>query len=162
MISVCLATYNGQRFIERQLKSILTQLGADDEVVVADDGSTDDSANICEEYLSSLTHSFAHSFIRQSNSGVAAARNRGVAESHGEYLCFLDADDWWEPTFLDEIDKLITTPVINDDKFFNRKLQDIISGNDYKEVVNQAPRNWIIRKDKERKNIKNLSISSSF
>ena len=44
----------------------------------------------------------------------------------------------------DEIDKIITTPVINDDKFFNKKLEDIISGNDYKEVVNQAPRKWLM------------------
>ena len=46
----------------------------------------------------------------------------------------------------DEIDKLITTPIINDDNFFNKKLKDIISGNDYKEVVNQAPRKWIMKK----------------
>ena len=45
--------------------------------------------------------------IHQTNSGVAAARNRGVAESHGEFVCFLDADDWWEPTFLEEIDRMI-------------------------------------------------------
>ena len=44
----------------------------------------------------------------------------------------------------DEIDKLITTPVVDDDKFFNKKLKDIISGNDYKEVVNQAPRKWLM------------------
>jgi glycosyltransferase involved in cell wall biosynthesis len=45
--------------------------------------------------------------LHQQNSGVAAARNRGVKESRGEYICFLDADDWWEPTFLEEMDKLI-------------------------------------------------------
>ena len=45
----------------------------------------------------------------------------------------------------EQIDKLITTPVINDEKFFNKKLEDIISGNDYKEVVNQAPRKWLLR-----------------
>ena len=56
----------------------------------------------------------------------------------------------------EDIDKFITTPIIEDHHFFNNKLKDEISGNDYKEVVNQAPRNWIIRKDKERKNSKNL------
>lgn len=45
--------------------------------------------------------------ITQANAGVAAARNNGVKASKGEYLCFLDADDWWEPTFLEEMDKLI-------------------------------------------------------
>ena len=58
----------------------------------------------------------------------------------------LDEDQLAKLTNEDEIDKLITTPVINDDKFFNKNLQDIISGNDYKEVVNQAPRKWIMNK----------------
>ena len=58
----------------------------------------------------------------------------------------LDEDQLAKLTNEDEIDKLITTPVINDDKFFNKNLQDIISGNDYKEVVNQIPRKWIMNK----------------
>ena len=61
-------------------------------------------------------------------------------------LLILDEDQLAKLTNEDEIDKLITTPVISDDKFFNKKLQDIISGNDYKEVVNQAPRRWIMNK----------------
>ena len=61
-------------------------------------------------------------------------------------VLILDEDQLSKLTNEDEIDKLITTPVISDDKFFNKKLQDIISGNDYKEVVNQAPRRWIMNK----------------
>ena len=57
----------------------------------------------------------------------------------------LDESEIAKITNEDEIDKLITTPVINDDKFFNKKLEDIISGNDYKEVVNQAPRKWLMK-----------------
>lgn len=77
-----------------------------------DDGSTDGSAAICEEYLSTLytIHRTPLENIRllsQPNSGVAAARNRGVAESHGEFVCFLDADDWWEDTYWEEMDRLI-------------------------------------------------------
>ena len=56
----------------------------------------------------------------------------------------------------EDIDKFITTPIIEDDHFFNNKLKDKIAGNDYKEVVNQAPRQWIMKKDKEKKNLKNL------
>ena len=55
-----------------------------------------------------------------------------------------------------DIDIFITTPIIEDDHFFNNKLKDKIAGNDYKEVVNQAPRQWIMKKDKEKKNLKNL------
>ena len=58
----------------------------------------------------------------------------------------LDEDQLVNITNEDELDKLITTPVINDDKFFNKKLQDMISGNDYKEVVNQSARKWIMNK----------------
>ena len=58
----------------------------------------------------------------------------------------LDEDQLTKLTNEDEIDKFITTPVVSDDKFFNKKLQDIISGNDYKEVVNQDPRKWIMNK----------------
>ena len=58
----------------------------------------------------------------------------------------LDEDQLANMTNEDEIDKLITIPVINDDKFFNKKLKDEITGNDYKEIVNQAPRKWIMNK----------------
>ena len=99
--------YNKAQYVKRALERIIAQSYNDWELIIVDDGSTDNSATICEEYLDSLTPSLPYSFIKQSNSGVAVARNRGVAESHGEFLCFLDADDWWEPTFLEEMDKLI-------------------------------------------------------
>ena len=56
----------------------------------------------------------------------------------------------------EDVDKFITTPLIEDNHFFNNKLKDEISGNDYKEVVNQAPRHWLIKKENEKKNMKNF------
>ena len=115
--SVIVPLYNKAPFVRKALESIASQTYRDFELIVVDDGSTDNSAAICEEFFQTFNHSlahsinvnpsFVHSFIRQPNSGVAAARNRGVAESHGEYVCFLDADDWWESTFLEEMDRLI-------------------------------------------------------
>ena len=115
--SIIVPLYNKAPYVRKALDSIVSQTFSDWECIIVDDGSTDGSAAICEEFFHSLTpslahsinvnRSFVHSFIRQTNSGVAAARNRGVAESHGEFVCFLDADDWWEPTFLEEMDKLI-------------------------------------------------------
>ena len=109
--------YNKAPFVRKALESIASQTYRDFELIIIDDGSTDNSAAICEEFFQTFNHSlahsinvnrsFVHSFIRQTNSGVAAARNRGVAESHGEFVCFLDADDWWKPTFLEEMEKLI-------------------------------------------------------
>lgn len=115
--SVIMPLYNKAPFVRKALQSIASQTYRDFELIIIDDGSTDNSAAICEVFFQTFNHSlahsinvnrsFVHSFIRQTNSGVAAARNRGVAESHGEFLCFLDADDWWEPTFLEEMSKLI-------------------------------------------------------
>ena len=114
--SVVMPLYNKAPFVRKALESIASQTYRDFELIIIDDGSTDNSAAICDEFFQTFNHSlahsinvnrsFVHSFIRQTNSGVAAARNRGVAESHGEFVCFLDADDWWEPTFLEEMDRL--------------------------------------------------------
>ena len=125
--SVIMPLYNKAPFVRKALESIASQTYRDFELIIIDDGSTDNSAAICDEFFQTFNHSlahsinvnrpfvhsindnrsFVHSFIRQTNSGVAAARNRGVAESHGEFVCFLDADDWWEPTFLEEMERLI-------------------------------------------------------
>lgn len=115
--SIIMPLYNKAPFVRKALQSIASQTYRDFELIIIDDGSTDNSAAICEEFFQTFNHSlahsinvnrsFVHSFIRQTNSGVAAARNRGIAESHSEFVCFLDADDWWEPTFLEEMAKLI-------------------------------------------------------
>lgn len=115
--SVIMPLYNKAPFVRKSLESIASQIYRDFEFIIIDDGSTDNSDAICEEFFQTFNHSlahsinvnrsFVHSFIRQTNSGVAAARNRGVAESHGEFVCFLDADDWWEANFLEEMDGLI-------------------------------------------------------
>lgn len=116
--SVIMPLYNKAPFVRKALQSIASQTYRDFELIIIDDGSTDNSAAICEEFFQTFNHSlahsinvnrsFVHSFIRQTNSGVAAARNNGVKASKGEYVCFLDADDWWEPNFLEELNKLIT------------------------------------------------------
>lgn len=108
--SVIVPLYNKAPFVKKALESIISQTFTDWECIIVDDGSTDNSAAICEEFLHPLTRSSVHPIrlFRQPNSGVAKARNIGVENSHGEYLCFLDADDWWKLTFLEELDKLIS------------------------------------------------------
>ena len=104
--SVIVPLYNKEQYIERTLQSILSQTYADYELIVVDDGSTDQSLNIAQQTIGQENPS--RRIVRQPNSGVAAARNNGAAQSKGEYICFLDSDDWWEPTFLEEIDHLTT------------------------------------------------------
>ena len=102
--SVIMPLYNKAPYVTKAIQSVLTQTFMDYELVIVDDGSKDDSAGIAEKNIEN--HSNCR-LIRQENAGVSMARNNGVAASHGDYLCFLDADDWWEPTFLEEMSKLI-------------------------------------------------------
>ena len=99
LFSVVIPLYNKADTIERTLRSVAGQVSRDFEVVVVDDGSKDDGAAIVERFegLPSLR------VIRQTNAGVSAARNKGVAESRGKFMAFLDADDEWMPMFLKEM-----------------------------------------------------------
>lgn len=90
-VSIIVPTYNCAQFLSEALDSILTQQYPNIEVIVVDDGSNDDSADIADGFGSPVK------VIRQKNQGPAAARNRGVRESSGEYLAFLDGDDVWLP-----------------------------------------------------------------
>lgn len=101
-ISVIIPLYNKEREIGGTLRSILAQTYQPLEIVVVDDGSTDRSAEIVREIASPLIK-----LIPQPNAGECAARNRAIAESRGEYIALLDADDEWEPGFLEEIAALI-------------------------------------------------------
>ena len=107
--SIIIPLYNKQAYVRKAIESVIAQTYKDFECIIVDDGSTDNSAAVCEEFSNSLTLSLSNPFrlIKQANAGVAAARNNGVAKSKGEYVCFLDADDWWKPNFLEEMDRLI-------------------------------------------------------
>lgn len=103
--SVIIPLYNKVSFVRKAISSVLEQTFQDFELIVVDDGSTDGSD---EEARNSMPESEKFKLIRQVNSGVSLARNNGVAVAASSYLCFLDADDWWEPTFLEEMDKLVS------------------------------------------------------
>ena len=109
--SVIIPLYNKAPYIRKALESVLAQTYADYELIIIDDGSTDGSAEIAEAILqdpaSRLIASSPHRLIRQANSGVSAARNNGVAQASGDYIAFLDSDDWWEPTYLERMAQLI-------------------------------------------------------
>lgn len=90
-ISVVLPVYNGRTYLRQAIESVLMQTHAPLELIAIDDGSTDDSAAILDEYGDRIV------VIRQENSGVAAARNAGIERARGEFVAFLDQDDWWLP-----------------------------------------------------------------
>lgn len=105
--SVVVPVYNKVAYVERTLRSVLSQTICDYELIVVDDGSTDGSVDVVRDLVGRDTDKVR--VVEQVNAGVAAARNNGVALASGEYVCFLDADDWWEPTFLQEMDELIAS-----------------------------------------------------
>jgi glycosyltransferase involved in cell wall biosynthesis len=96
-ISVIIPLYNKSIYISRAIHSVLAQTEQNFEIIVVDDGSTDNGADIVKEFADSRIM-----LIRQDNRGPGAARNRGIREAKGEYISFLDADDEWLPLFLEK------------------------------------------------------------
>ena len=122
--SVVIPLYNKQNSIAATLQSVLAQTYTNYEILVGDDGSTDDSANVaevtlreCKVYGVRASHE-STSFvggpaecrgrvIRKANGGVCSARNRGIQEAKYDYIALLDGDDLWDEHYLEEQVKLI-------------------------------------------------------
>ena len=105
-LSVIIPLYNKAPYVKKALEFVCAQTYRDYEISVINDGSTDNSAIIAEEYLNGV-EGISYQILSQQNAGVSAARNNGVAQASGEYVAFLDADDWWEPTYLERMAQLI-------------------------------------------------------
>lgn len=106
LVSVILPVYNGARFIEEAIESIYVQHYHPLEIIVVDDGSTDDTSVVVQSHKNIR-------YIYQPNQGVAAARNTGIRNSKGELIAFLDADDYWASNKLNvQVDCLLKYPRI--------------------------------------------------
>lgn len=105
-ISVVIPLFNKEKFIIQCLDSIFTQISKVDEVIIVDDGSSDNSYMLVEQYIAK--NSISNIVLtKQNNSGVSVARNLGISLSTHSYIAFLDADDQWEDNYIYEIKKLI-------------------------------------------------------
>lgn len=100
--SVVIPLYNKQSYVKETIESALAQTFEDFEIVVVNDGSTDESAEVVSAIKDDRIR-----LIHQDNAGVSVARNRGIKEANAKYVAFLDADDLWLPGFLQTIYKLI-------------------------------------------------------
>src|SRR5688572_23399136 len=96
-VSVITPAYNAEKFLAATIGSVLKQTERDFEMLVVDDGSTDDTATIAG-WFAARDHRVR--LIRQSNAGSAEARNTAVAQAQGEFFALLDSDDLWMPGFL--------------------------------------------------------------
>lgn len=110
MISVIIPVYNTADYLKRCIDSVLASSYEDFELILVDDGSTDCSAFICQKYCKKDRRV---KFLRQEHKGVSAARNRGMEESRGTWLAFVDSDDFISPDFLE---------IIADRKYWTQEL----------------------------------------
>lgn len=98
LVSVITPCYNGGVYLSETIKSVMTQTYPHWEMIIVDDGSTDGSEEIAQKYAANDSRIQS---VRQSNGGSASARNRGIRMARGRYIALLDADDLWEPEFLE-------------------------------------------------------------
>lgn len=105
LISVVVPIYNVEKYLRLCLDSLLMQTYTNFEVLMINDGSPDDSANICKEYLAKDRR---FQYFEKENSGPSDTRNYGIEHSKGEYITFVDSDDWLKETFLADLYEAIT------------------------------------------------------
>ena len=98
--SIIVPVYNTEKYLKRCLDSIKSQSFKDYEVIIVNDGSTDNSSDTISKY--------PYKVINQENQGLSMARNNGVKEASGEYLIFLDSDDYIEKNLLKEINNSLS------------------------------------------------------
>ena len=105
-VSVIIPSYNCAHYLPKAIESALAQNYADLEIIVVDDGSTDDTPNVVTPYLDRIT------YIRQANKGLPGARNTGIRAAKGEFIALLDSDDSWLPEKLIRQMPLFEDPAI--------------------------------------------------
>ena len=102
LVSVIIPSYNAANYLDETLQSVLSQTYKEIEIIVVDDGSKDNTRQVLSNYKDKIK------CIYQENQGVSVARNNGFASSLGDFICFLDADDWFYPTNIEEKVQIIT------------------------------------------------------
>lgn len=127
-VSIIVAVYNAAKTLSRLVDSLLIQTMPNFEVIFVDDGSTDESAYICDQYCNSDSRCRV---IHKQNSGVSAARQTGIEVARGEYIIHADADDWVEANMLEEMLVAI--------KDFDVLITDFYSESEQTKVIRQQP-----------------------
>lgn len=105
LFSIIIPTFNRSKKLHRALESVSNQSIKDFEVLVCDDGSTDDTRDIVAAYKNTLNLTYFH---EENWGGPARPRNNGLRAAQGEWICFLDADDWWYPNKLEHVHRRIS------------------------------------------------------
>ena len=147
-LSIIIPVYNAEKYIDRCLESILCQIQKNDvEIIMIDDGSYDNSLEVCEKYQRDNII-----VIHQENQGVSVARNKGITKANGEWIVFIDIDDYIYPNFFKIIDEHISKEY--DFVLFNYSVDKFEENDDYSEIeLKQAEINQLIKKFLGEKNL---------
>lgn len=134
MISVCIATFNGQQFIKEQIESILPQLGIDDEIVLSDDGSTDSTVEI----INSIADHRIHLYINSKRHGFVGNFENGLRNCKGDYIFLCDQDDVWNSNKVETVLRYLNKYdlVLHDADIVNEELQS--SGKNYYSTLHHS------------------------
>lgn len=124
LVSVVIPVYNASRYLRESVDSVISQTYQNLEIIIVDDGSTDDSGSICDKYAENDSRIIV---IHSENRGLSAARNLGMSKMSGSYICFLDSDDWIDSR---AIETLLKTAV--------EKKSDIVAAETCYEYVDQT------------------------
>ena len=125
-ISIIIPVYNAEKYLAQCIESIIKQTYSNLEIIIINDGSTDRSLEICNFYKENDQRIVV---FNQNNSGVSVARNKGLDISNGEFIMFVDADDWLNADFVESLYKVCEEHVlvIGD---FNEKYEDDCTNRD--------------------------------
>ena len=123
--SIIIPVYNVEKYLNECVDSVLNQKNVDYEIILVDDGSTDNSGQICDEYVKNHSNI---SVIHKQNGGASDARNIGIEEAEGDYILFIDSDDKIEKNSLSKINEVI----------INQKFPDIVMLEVYKYFDNNG------------------------
>ncbi len=96
-VSIIVPVYNVEKYLNKCINSIINQTYKNIEIIIINDGSTDNSEKIIKEYLKKEDRII---YIRKKNGGLSSARNAGIEVANGEYICFVDSDDWIGPNYI--------------------------------------------------------------
>lgn len=144
LISVIIPVYNAETTISKCIESVLCQTYHNFEIILVDDGSTDSSGNICKEYSEKDSRI---RYIKKENGGVSSARNLGIDEAKGEYITFVDSDDWIEK---DALNNLISSAVESEADYIIPRSRGVFckaNGDFEKYVYNEDDFDLIVSED---------------
>ena len=137
-VSIVVPIYNVERYIEKCIDSIICQTYKNIEIILVNDGSTDESEKII---LKKIVADERIKYVNKKNGGLSSARNAGIKEATGKYICFIDSDDWIDKKY---VETLVSAAEKNDSEIVICNIRHVFEDGTIKEKTEQIEKNEII------------------